>query len=54
MLVGLVIVPVVSLLTPKPDKAKVDEIFDSLNRDETFAIPAAEESAAEETVAKEI
>ena len=53
MLVGLVIVPVVSLLTPKPDKAKVDEIFDSLNRDETFAIPAAEESAAEETVAEE-
>ena len=48
MLVGLVIVPVVSLLTPKPDKAKVDEIFDSLNRDETFAIPAAEETAAEE------
>ena len=48
MLAGLIIVPIVSLLTPSPDKAKVDEIFDSLNRDETFAIPAAEETAAEE------
>ena len=27
MLVGLVIVPVVSLLTPKPDKEKIDKIF---------------------------
>ena len=27
MLLGLVIVPVVSLLTPKPDKQKVDEMF---------------------------
>ena len=52
MLAGLVIVPIVSLLTPKPDQTKVGEIFDSLNRDETFAIPAAEEAAAEETVVK--
>ena len=52
MLAGLVIVPIVSLLTPKPDKAKVDEIFESLNRDETFAISAAEQSAADETVAE--
>ena len=40
MLAGLLIVPIVSLLTPKPDKEKVDGIFDSLNRDETFAAPA--------------
>ncbi|MBR4769534.1 MAG: sodium:solute symporter [Clostridia bacterium] len=47
MLAGLIIVPIVSLLTPAPDKAKVNEIFDSLNRDETFAIPAAEDATAE-------
>lgn len=51
MLAGLVIVPIVSLLTPKPDQTKVAEIFDSLNRDETFAIPAAEETAAEDATA---
>ena len=51
MIVGLILVPVVSLLTPAPDKEKVDEIFTSLNRDETFAIPAAEEVAAEEETA---
>ncbi len=51
MIAGLVIVPIVSLLTPKPDQTKVAEIFDSLNRDETFAIPAAEESAAEDATA---
>jgi SSS family solute:Na+ symporter len=27
MLSGLVIVPIVSLLTPKPDMTKMDEIF---------------------------
>ena len=51
MIAGLVIVPIVSLLTPKPDQTKVAEIFDSLNRDETFAIPAAEEAAAEDATA---
>ena len=54
MLAGLVIVPIVSLLTPKPDKAKVDEIFDSLNRDETFVAPAAEEAAAEDETAQAV
>ncbi len=51
MLAGLVIVPIVSLLTPKPDQTKVAEIFNSLNRDETFAIPVAEEAAAEDATA---
>ena len=54
MLAGLIIVPIVSLLSKAPDKAKVDEIFDSLNRDETFAIPAAEEAAAEEETAEAV
>ena len=52
MLAGLVIVPIVSLLTPKPDKAKVDEIFDSLNRDETFVAPATETPAETEPAAE--
>ena len=28
MVLGLVVVPVVSLISPKPDKKKVDEIFE--------------------------
>ena len=27
MIAGLIIVPIVSLITPKPDKEKIDEIF---------------------------
>ena len=27
MIAGLIVVPAVSVVTPKPDKAKVDEIF---------------------------
>ena len=32
MVCGLIIVPIVSLLTPKPDKAKVDEMFSCYDR----------------------
>ena len=32
MVCGLVLVPVVSLLTPKPDKAAVDEMFSCYER----------------------
>ena len=35
MLVGLVIVPVVSLLTPKPDKEKTEDMFSCYNREVT-------------------
>ena len=27
MVIGLAVVPLVSLITPKPDKAKIDDIF---------------------------
>ena len=33
MLAGLVIVPVVSLITPKPDKKLVDETFACYNKE---------------------
>ena len=35
MLAGLVIVPVVSWLTRKPDEAYVEEIFDCYNKETT-------------------
>ena len=34
-LAGLVIVPVVSLLTPKPDKEKTEDMFSCYNREVT-------------------
>ena len=37
MVVGLVIVPVVSLITKKPDSAKMDEIFSCYNREVTVS-----------------
>ena len=36
MLFGLVVVPVVSLLTPKPDEKKVDDIFFSMENRELY------------------
>ena len=40
MMLGLVLVPVVSLLTRKPDASKVDEIFSCYNK--TVAVPVSE------------
>lgn len=37
MLVGLVIVPVVSLFTPKPDKELVDNAFACYDKENTVA-----------------
>ncbi len=44
MLLGLIIVPVVSLITSKPDKAKVEEIFSCYNRE---VVVQAKESLGE-------
>lgn len=40
MMLGLVLVPVVSLLTRKPDASKIDEIFSCYNK--TVAVPVSE------------
>ena len=40
MIAGLIIVPIVSALTPKPDKEKVDEIFECY--DKTVVVPETE------------
>ncbi|MBQ3157811.1 MAG: sodium:solute symporter [Clostridia bacterium] len=38
MIAGLIIVPVVSLLTPKPDKAYVDQVFSCYDRTVTVSV----------------
>ncbi len=40
MIAGLIIVPIVSLITPKPDMAKIDEIFTCY--DQTVTVPETE------------
>jgi len=40
MLIGLIIVPVVSAITPKPDKERIDEIFTCYDR--TVSVPETE------------
>ena len=50
MLAGLVIVPLVSLITPKPDKETVDSIFACYNKKQ---IVTAKESLGEEAVEAE-
>jgi SSS family solute:Na+ symporter len=40
MIAGLIIVPIVSLITPKPDRAKIDEIFTCY--DQTVTVPETE------------
>ena len=40
MLGGLVIIPVVSWITPRPDKAAVEEMFECYNRE--VVVPAKE------------
>ena len=40
MIAGLIIVPIVSLITPKPDEKKVDEIFSCY--DQTVMVPETE------------
>ena len=54
MLIGLAIVPIVSLITPKPDQGKIDDIFSGYN--EKVVIEkrySLEENASEEDASKE-
>ena len=40
MIAGLIIVPIVSLFTPKPDEKKIDEMFSCYDR--TVVVPETE------------
>jgi SSS family solute:Na+ symporter len=48
MIAGLIIVPIVSLITPKPDQKKMDELFECYNKTVVVHSTTSLEEEAEE------